>query len=136
MAYGEDIIKFRQRVQDAIKSGLVSEEGKDMFEGTLLQIMNDAERNRQNCLVQAENLRKQASVYDGQAAAFASVGSIVFNVINGFVALAEKAEKEKAARLEEDTKSQEEVTEEIVNVELANTTEVVVDNKKKTSRKK
>lgn len=59
--------------------------------------MNDAERNRQNCVTQADNLRKQAAQFEGQAGAFASVSSIVYNVLNGFVAAVERDEAERAA---------------------------------------
>lgn len=96
MSYAESIIKLRARVQDAVSKGLVDSNGREFFEATLIQIMNDAEKNRQNCLTQAENLRRQASVFDGQAAAFGSTVSIVFNVINGYVTAAERDEAERA----------------------------------------
>lgn len=101
MSFTEELFKLRQKFQDAIQKGVVSEDGKDIFEATLIQILNDAEKNRQNCVTQADNLRRQASVFDGQAAAFASVGSIVYGVINGFVMLADKAEQEKVEQEKE-----------------------------------
>lgn len=111
MSFSEDIIKLRQRVNDAVKRGLVSSD-KDLFEASLIQIMNDAEKNRQNCIAQSDSLRKQASLFDGQAGAFASVSSIVYNVLNGFVTAAERdevarelAEKERLASLEETDES-------------------------------
>lgn len=127
MAYSEDILKLRQRVRDAVSKGVVSNDGKDFLEATLIQIMNDGERNRQNCLTQAENLRRQASTFEGQAGAFASINSIVYNVLNGFVAAAERDEAERAAaaaekaELEEPTESTEE--------------KVAVEEKKKTAKK-
>lgn len=98
MSYAEDILKLRKRVSDAAIKGVVSSDGKDFLEATLIQIMNEAEKNRQNCLTNAENLRKQASTFEGQAGAFASVSSIVFNVINGFVMVAERDEEERKAQ--------------------------------------
>lgn len=98
MAFAEDIVKLRKRVQDAVAKGIVSQDGKNFLEATLIQIMNDAERNRQNCLTQAENLRRQASTFEGQAGAFTSVSSIVYNVLNGFVIAAERDEAERAAQ--------------------------------------
>ena len=95
MSFTEDLFKLRQKFQDALTKGVVSEDGKDIFEATLIQVLNDAEKNRQNCVSQSENLRRQASVFDGQASAFASVSSIVYNVLNGFVIMAERAEQEK-----------------------------------------
>jgi len=106
MSYAEDILKLRKRVQDAVSKGVVSDDGRDFLEASLIQIMNDAERNRQNCLTQAENLRKQASTFDGQAGAFASVSSIVYNVINGFVVVAERDEAERAAEAAEKAEAQ------------------------------
>lgn len=105
MSYAESIIRLRARVQDALKKGLIDNNGKDFFEATLIQIMNDAEKNRNNCLTQAENLRRQAAVFDGQAAAFGSVASIVFNVINGYVTVAEKDEEERLKAEEEKKES-------------------------------
>lgn len=135
MSYAEDIIKLRKRVSDAAVKGVVSNDGKDILEATLIQIMNEAERNRQNCLTNAENLRKQASTFEGQAGAFASVSSIVFNVINGFVMVAERDEEERVAqeklRAEEsvETKSNVETSPEI----LESSVEVV---EKRTRKKK
>lgn len=101
MSYAEDILKLRKRVQDAVARGVVTNDGKDFLEATMIQIMNDAERNRQNCVSQADNLRKQAAQFDGQAGAFASMSSIVYNVLNGFVTIAERDEAERAAEEEE-----------------------------------
>lgn len=127
MSYQEELQKLRKRVADAVAKGIVASEGKEFFEATLIQVMNDAEKNRQNCITQAENLRRQAAVMDGQASAFASVSSIVFNVINGFVNLAERDEERRLSEEQErmaETESTTEVTPE------------VVETKKKPSKKK
>lgn len=132
MSYGESIIKLRARVQDAVKKGLVETSGKEFFEATLIQIMNDAEKNRQNCLTQAENLRRQASVFDGQAAAFGSVSSIVFGVINGYVTVAERDEAERLAQeAEKAADAQEAATE-----AAAGTDPVTAEDTAKKGRKK
>jgi hypothetical protein len=106
MSFTEDIAKLRQKFQDAILKGVIAEDGRDIFEATLIQIMNDAEKNRQNCLTQAENLRRQAAVFDGQAGAFASVSSIIYGVLSGFVTLAEKAEQEKQMLADEQSEKE------------------------------
>jgi len=111
MSYAEDLLRLRKRVSDAVSQGVVGQDGKDFFEATLIQIMNDAEKNRQNCVTSAENLRRQAATMDGQANGFASVSSIIYNVINGFVTVAEKDEAERR-RLEEDATK--EVVEDVV----------------------
>lgn len=103
MAYSEDILKLRARFADAVRYGVVSEDGKNTFEAVLLQIMNDAEKNRQNCVTQADNLRKQAAVLDGQAGGFASTAGIIYNVLNGYVNLAEREAEEEARRAAEES---------------------------------
>ena len=80
MSYGEDILKLRARIGDAMLSGAL-DPSKETLEAVLIQIMNDAERNRQNTIGQAETLRKQAATLDGQAAAFASDVGSSFNVV-------------------------------------------------------
>jgi hypothetical protein len=42
MSFAEDIVKLRQRMADASRRGMVS---KDLFEASLIQIMNDAEKH-------------------------------------------------------------------------------------------
>lgn len=95
MSYAEDILKLRSRVAEAVSAGAL-DGSKETLEAILIQIMNDAERNRQNCVTQAETVRKQAATLDGQAAAFSSVVSSVYNVINAFVKIAEKSREEEA----------------------------------------
>lgn len=95
MAFAEDIVKLRSKIGEAITKGVVSDSGKETFEATLIQIMNEAEKSRQACANQAENLRRQAAIMDGQASAFVAVNSMVFNVVNSFVVLASRAEKER-----------------------------------------
>jgi hypothetical protein len=92
MSYAEDILKLRGRIAEAISTGAL-DESKDTLEAILIQVMNDSERNRQNTVSQAENLRKQAATLDGQAAAFSSMVSIVYNVINGFIRISERAKE-------------------------------------------
>lgn len=119
MSFAEDILKLRKRIADAVSKGLLDEQGKDFFEANLIQVISDAEKNRQNCLAQADNLKRQASVMEGQAAAFASVTSIVWGVLNGFVSNAERdeaerlaEEAERAERDDEEVKESDEDTEE------------------------
>jgi|SRR5208282_6215348 len=101
MSYAEDILKLRARIGEAITTGAL-DESKETLEAVLIQVMNDAEGNRQRTVTQAENLRKQAATLDGQAAAFASVVSIVYNVINGYIRIAERAKEEVNERSEEE----------------------------------
>ena len=127
MSYLEEIQKLRRRLSDAVEKGVVNSGEKQFLEATLIQVMNDSEKNRQNCAQQAENLRRQAAIMDGQAGAFASVSSIVYSVINGFVVLAEKEEEERKL-VEEEKKAEESETAPVVEPEL--------EAKKKTNKKR
>jgi hypothetical protein len=94
MAYAEDLVKLRKRMLDAIAAGVVGDDVKDFYEATLIQIMNEAERQRQVCVARAEDLRRQAAIADGQSAAFTQVSSIVYSVLNGYIMVAEKQRRE------------------------------------------
>lgn len=96
MSYSEDLIKVRKRIADAVAQGVLEPKLKDFYEATLIQIMNESERQRQHCTAQAEQLRKQAATLDGQASGFAAQSSIVYNVLNMFILQAEKAAAEEA----------------------------------------
>lgn len=100
MSYADDLLKLRKRLIDAISVGLIEPGQKDFFEASLIQMMNDAEKNRQNCLTTAENLKKQAAIAEGQAQAFSSMSSIIYNVINALILQNErnKADEERRAQ--------------------------------------
>lgn len=136
MSYAEDILKLRKRVNDAVLKGVIANDGKDFLEAALIQVMNEAERNRQNCLTNAENLRKQASTFEGQAGAFASVSSIVFNVINGFVTVAERDEEERAAqeKLKAEEAAEEATSETETSTDSLETSAEVVEKKARKKR--
>ena len=101
MAYSDDLVKLRKRMLDALNFGVVDESLKDFYEATLIQIMNESERQRQACVTRAEELRRQAAVADGQANAFIQVNSIVYNVLNSYILAAEKSKREELERAEE-----------------------------------
>lgn len=130
MSYAEDILKLRARVAEAMVSGAL-DGSKETLEAVLIQIMNDAERNRQNTINQAENLRKQAATLDGQAAAFSSMVGIVYNVINGFIKIAERARE--ADDREDEQKAQ---IAEAAALEAIEVPETAVKEGKKPGKKK
>ena len=111
MGYNEELSRIRQKVIDAVSEGVVSDENRDLYEATLIQIMNDAERNRQTCLNSVDTLKRQIATLEGQAQAFSSFSSIIFNVLNGFIVQEQKNKADIARReqeLEEIKKAQEE----------------------------
>jgi hypothetical protein len=110
MAYNEDLINLKKRVADLISEGIINPNSKDIYESTLIQVMNDAERNRQTCMTSAENLKRQAAILEGQAGGFASVSSLIIAVLNGFVAIAEKNKNELREREAERKANEEEVS--------------------------
>jgi len=98
MAYADDLIKLRKRLVDGLSLGVVDNNSKDLYEATLIQVMNEAEKQRQACVARAEDMRRQAAIADGQSHAFSQVSSMVYSVINGFIGAAEKQKREEEDR--------------------------------------
>ena len=98
MAYSDDLIKLRKRMLDALNLGVVDTNSKDLYEATLIQIINETERQRQACVSKSEELRRQAAICDGQASAFTQVSSIVYSVLNGYIMAAERQHREELER--------------------------------------
>lgn len=107
MSHADEIIKLRKRVLDAVSTGVVDLNLKDFYEATLLQILNESERQRQVCVAQAESFRKQAAVADGQAAAYSAMGSIIYNVLNSYILQEERSKREEMLRAEEQKNKEE-----------------------------
>jgi hypothetical protein len=101
MSYSDDLVKLRKRMVDALELGVVDNSSKDLYEATLIQVMNEAERQRQACVARAEDFRRQAAVADGQSHAFTQVSSIVYNILNGYIMAAEKQKREEVERADE-----------------------------------
>jgi len=131
MTYSEDIIKLRKRVLDAVAVGVVDSNLKDFYEATLLQIMNESERQRQNAVAQAETLRKQAAVCDGQASGYSAMSSMVYNVLNAYIVQAERTQAQEA---EQAAKRAEEQAFQAPEVEVETDLETE-ESKKKTKKK-
>jgi hypothetical protein len=106
MSYAEEVLKLRKKLVDAVSAGVVDPNSKGTVEAFLIQIMNESEKNRQQCTSQAEDLRKRAAMLDGQASAFTAVSSIVYNVINGFTQAAERDRRERERAAQEDAEKQ------------------------------
>jgi hypothetical protein len=92
---------------DALNLGVVDKDSKNLYEATLIQIMNEAEKQRQACVSRAEELRRQAAIADGQSHAFTQVSSIVYNIINGYISAAERQKNEEAAQAAEQAEKEE-----------------------------
>lgn len=88
--HAENIIKLRATLREIVAVDLIDNKNKDFYEATLIQILNESERQRQKCLAHSNNLRNQASVADGQAAAYGMISSIVNSVIDAFLSRAKR----------------------------------------------
>lgn len=94
----EEILRLRRRVKDLLGLGYMTEESGGTYEQTILQVWQEADRGRINCLQQAETLKRQAAAAEAQAGAFTMVSSILYNVVNGFVEAGNKRLREEAER--------------------------------------
>jgi len=101
MSMSVDLINLRKRVADATRLGVVSDENKSIYEATLIQILNESERQRLRCHNMIEDFKRKAAQAEAQANAYSQMSSIIYNVINGFVQLAEKGQAEEAEAKEE-----------------------------------
>jgi len=103
-----DLLKLRKRVNDLQALGYMSPESAGMYEQTILQTWQEADRRRLTLLSQAETLRRQAAAADAQAGAFATMASILFSIVNGFVEAGQKRAQEEAERkVEQDAAARE-----------------------------
>ena len=93
----EDLLKLRRRVKDLMGLGYLGE-GAGTYEQTILQAWQEAERRRIALRQKAETLRLQAAAADAEASAFTVMGSILYNIVNGFVEAGMKRQAEDAER--------------------------------------
>lgn len=92
--YSQKLSNLRRRMIDAVALGVIDRKNKDIYEGTLLQIMNEAEKQRGRCMELKANYERQMAQAEAQAHAYTQVVSIVYAVLNGFVAAAERSVQE------------------------------------------
>lgn len=101
MSYDEEMIKIRQKLLDAQKVGLINGDTSGVYQQTILQIHQEAERRKQSCLQQAETLLRQSQAAQAQGAAFGMIGSILYNIIDNFVIAQSRAIEEEKRLAEE-----------------------------------
>ena len=105
MEANEILMNLRKRAADALKAGLVDENGKGLLETVLIQICNEAEKNRQRCNQLALDAKRQVAMAEAQANAFSQIQSVVYAVFNGFVNAAEvQNSSEEVQELSDDEK--------------------------------
>lgn len=102
MGYNEELQKLRLKISEYFGyQENLDPEAKANFEATLIQLLNEAEKNRQTYVNMADNLKKQAAVAEGQANAFSSMSSMVSSVLNGFIIISQRNKLEEQRRQEE-----------------------------------
>lgn len=94
----QEQLRLRKRLGDLMRMGAAT---PDTFQQAVLQIWQEAERQRQMSMTQAEeHLRKYHSC-NAQAHAFSMTSSIAFAVINGFVVMEERRVQEEQRQAQE-----------------------------------
>ena len=113
MGYNEDLAKLKEKVDQLFTIGYQTDT-KGMLQQTFIQILNEAEKNRQSCMNAADNFKKQAAIMEGQANAFCSFSSIITSVLSGYISVAQRVREEEARQasdlVEKETESKEEQT--------------------------
>lgn len=111
MTQPDTLINLRKRVMDAVKFGVLDENSKPLLETVLIQIVNEAERQKQKCDALNHEYTQKAAQASAQSSAYSSISSVVYAVLNGFVTAAEKSfilenepKQEKRLSLEESEK--------------------------------
>lgn len=89
------VAKLRARVGDAIRLGVGAENPAEFTVGVMFQIMEQCEKNRQDCLRQADSHREQAKAAEYQASAMLGVYEVAWRVYDGFIK-AEERSRERA----------------------------------------
>ncbi len=135
MNYAEEVVNLRKKIIEAVTSEVLDPQFKDFYEATLLQIMNETERQRQGCVARAEDLRRQASVLDGQSQSFQQLGSIIYAVLNGYIKAAERGKAEELAReLERQKEAEEAAADAVATVQAEEATETANKKGRKKSK--
>ena len=88
-SHAEFLIKLRRRINDAVSLQVIDAGSKEIFETTLIQIMNEAERQRLHCNRLSADFEQKAQGAKSQASAYEAMISVVYGILNGFVRKAE-----------------------------------------------
>jgi hypothetical protein len=92
------LVKLRTRMNDLLRTGVVTPEGFGMYQQTMLQLLQEFDRRKATCFQQADTLRAQAAASEAQGHAFSVSGSVLFAVVNGYLDIQEKNAREEAER--------------------------------------
>jgi hypothetical protein len=115
------MVNLRTKMNELLSLGIATPEGFGLYQQTIMQLLQEFEKRKQSCFSQAQQLKTQAAAVESQGHAFSACGSVVFNIVSGYIELEQKRIREEQER----------------KAEAAATPEASVEPPKKTwSRKK
>jgi len=92
------LVDLRGKFRDAARAGVLSGDQKAVFELTLVQIINEAEKERQKCLRLKSDFEIKAAQAEAQASSFNAMQNIIHstfgNVIDKVKSIDDPEEKE------------------------------------------
>ena len=94
----DEFTRIRLRLLDLQKTGLLHPDAFGTYQQTILQLYQDATRRRESLLQQGATLRQQAAAAEAQAGAFSVMGSMLYNVVNGYIESENKRIQEMQAK--------------------------------------
>lgn len=106
MGYKEELQRLRRQMIQAVQLGVIGSD-KDIFETTLVQIMNEAEKQRARTSQLKEGFRKQLAQAEAQEMAYDQMIAMVTAVLGGFVSKAQTMIEEERERTREKTDNSE-----------------------------
>lgn len=92
------IVELRQSLLKAKELDLGADAPQEFTLGVVIQIMNECERRRQECIRAHGDFLAQARAAEYQANAFSMVSSIAQQVYNGFIQAEERSLADRKAR--------------------------------------
>jgi hypothetical protein len=98
----EELVRLRKRVGDLLKLGAAT---PDTYLQTVMQLFQEGERRRQQCMADAEDHLRKYHALVAQAHGFSAMSSVLYSVINGFATLEERRLQEMAEREKEKAES-------------------------------
>jgi hypothetical protein len=105
MQNAEALIKVRQAITELVGAGILSEPAAEQVQVTLLQLLNETERNKQKAQRAVEALQRQIAVAEGEIHAWSSVSSVVQDLLNTHLLRARAVAAEEAKRKAEEAEN-------------------------------
>jgi hypothetical protein len=94
MANSDIFLNLREKFREAACKGILTGDQKTIFELTMVQILNEAESQRQKCLkIQADHEREAANAAV-QANSFAVIQDVILNVFTNVISKVQDSEEE------------------------------------------